>query len=94
MTEETMMKYGEPLDAKYELFKEIGVPFSGMSDTEEDLEFPNAKHLVELDCRVSNPELWDKYIAMKKQSNKDFYVPDGWFASEGYIKITYPELSC
>jgi hypothetical protein len=75
----------EPLDAKHELFKEIGVPFSGMS--EEEIE-------VELDCRVSNPELWRKYIAMKKQSNKDFFVPDGWFASEGYIKVTYPELSC
>ena len=83
----------EPLDSKYELFKEIGVPFSGMSDTEEDLEFPNAKYLVELDCRVSNPRLWEKYIAMKKQSNKDFYVPDGWFASEGYIKVTFPELT-
>jgi len=82
----------EPLDSKYKLFKEIGVPFSGMSDTEEDLEFPNAKHLVELDCRVSNPELWEKYIAMKKQSNKDFYVPDGWFASEDFIKAIYPEL--
>ena len=83
----------EPLDAKYELFKEVGVPFSGMSDTEEDREFPNAKYLVELDCRVSNPELWGEYIAMKKQSNKDFYVPDGWFASEGFIKATFPELA-
>jgi hypothetical protein len=83
----------EPLDAKYELFKEIGVPFSGMSDTEEHSEFPNDKYLVELDCRVSNPELWSKYIAMKKQSNKDFYVPDGWFASESYIKATFPELA-
>ena len=64
-----------------------------MTDTGEDREFPNAKYLVELDCRVSNPELWDKYIAMKKQSNKDFYVPDGWFASEGYIKATFPELA-
>ena len=57
-----------------------------MSDTEDKPE-------IELDCRVSNPELWDKYIAMKKQSNKDFYVPDGWFASEGYIKVTFPELA-
>lgn len=63
-----------------------------MTDTEKDLEFPNAKYLVELDCRVSNPELWDKYIAKKKQSNKDFYVPDGWFASEDFIKAIYPEL--
>jgi hypothetical protein len=30
---------------------------------------------------------------MKKQSNKDFYVPDGWFASESYIKATFPELA-
>ena len=74
----------EPLDAKYKLFKEIGVPFSGMN--EEEIE-------VELDCRVSNPELWGKYIAMEKQSNKDFFVPDGWFASEGYIKVTFPELA-
>ena len=62
-------------------------------NTEEDREFPNSKYLVELDCRVSNPELWDKYIAMKKQSNKDYSVPDGWFASEGYIKVTFPELA-
>jgi len=75
----------EPLDSKYKLFKEVGVPFSGMSEEE--------KTEIELDCRVSNPELWDKYIAMKKQSNKDFYVPDGWFASEGYIKVTFPELA-
>tara|TARA_R110001583_G_scaffold186353_1_gene347041 strand:- start:13 stop:219 length:207 start_codon:yes stop_codon:yes gene_type:complete len=64
-----------------------------MTDTGEDREFPHAKYLVELDCRVSNPELWDKYIAMKKQSNKDFYVPDGWFASESFIKATFPELA-
>ena len=64
-----------------------------MTDTGEDREFPNAKYLVELDCRVSNPELWDKYIAMKKLSNKDFYVPDGWFASESFIKATFPELA-
>lgn len=59
--------------------------------TEENIE---DKPEIELDCRVSNPELWEKYIAMKKQSNNNFYVPDGWFASEGYIKVTYPELSC
>ena len=58
--------------------------------TEENIE---DKPEIELDCRVSNPELWDKYIAMKKQSNKNFYVPDGWFASEGFIKATFPELT-
>ena len=62
------------------------VYFIQMSEAEDKPE-------IELDCRVSNPELWGKYIAMKKQSNKDFYVPDGWFASEGYIKATFPELA-
>lgn len=79
----------EPLDSKYKLFKEIGVPFSGMSEEEKTETDP----CTGLDCRVSNPELWEKYIAMKKQSNKNFYVPDGWFASEGYIKATFPELA-
>lgn len=57
-----------------------------MSGTEDKPE-------IELDCRVSNPELWERYIAMKKQSNKNFYVPDGWCASEAYIKANFPELA-
>ena len=40
---------------------------------------------IELDCRVSNPELWDKYIAIKKQSNNRVFV--------GFISGTFADLN-